>query len=210
MSSRSQPAPWRARMCFAPPSLRSALVTENGRRSRSRHPFATRWSNTAWPVCKLQAPARSSRCNEGADCGGTHVSHRPDRAQLEHHDGNRNPGHAARACAHPAGALHLSCEPHAHAQGNQGRAIPCVRWRDETDGQKQRGTVMRIAVIGGGPGGLYFSLLANKQNPAHEIRIYEQNPAGATYGWGVVFSDIGLRFLHEADPEFYNEFTADH
>lgn len=69
---------------------------------------------------------------------------------------------------------------------------------------------MRIAVIGGGPGGLYFSLLANKHNPAHEIRVYEQNPAGATYGWGVVFSDIGLKFLHEADPEFYNEFTADH
>lgn len=69
---------------------------------------------------------------------------------------------------------------------------------------------MKIAVIGGGPGGLYFSLLVKKHNPAHEIRVYEQNPAGATYGWGVVFSDIGLKFLHEADPEFYQEFTADH
>jgi anthraniloyl-CoA monooxygenase len=69
---------------------------------------------------------------------------------------------------------------------------------------------MKIAVIGGGPGGLYFSLLAKKHNPAHEIRVYEQNPADATYGWGVVFSDIGLNFLREADEEFYKEFTANH
>jgi anthraniloyl-CoA monooxygenase len=69
---------------------------------------------------------------------------------------------------------------------------------------------MKIAVIGGGPGGLYFSLLAKKHNPAHEIRIYEQNPAHATYGWGVVFSDIGLNFLREADAEFYREFTVNH
>jgi anthraniloyl-CoA monooxygenase len=69
---------------------------------------------------------------------------------------------------------------------------------------------MQIAVIGGGPGGLYFSLLAKKNIPAIDIRIYEQNPAAATYGWGVVFSDIGLNFLREADPEFFKDFTAHH
>jgi 2-polyprenyl-6-methoxyphenol hydroxylase-like FAD-dependent oxidoreductase len=69
---------------------------------------------------------------------------------------------------------------------------------------------MKIAVIGAGPGGLYFSLLAKKHDPSHEIRVYEQNPQGATYGWGVVFSDIGLAFLEEADPEFFAEFTAQH
>lgn len=69
---------------------------------------------------------------------------------------------------------------------------------------------MKIAVIGGGPAGLYFSLLAKKYNPSHEIRIYEQNPADATYGWGVVFSDIGLNFLREADAEFFADFTANH
>ena len=69
---------------------------------------------------------------------------------------------------------------------------------------------MKIAVIGGGPGGLYFSLLAKKHNPAHDIRVFEQNPAGATYGWGVVFSDIGLNFLREADPKFFKDFTAHH
>lgn len=69
---------------------------------------------------------------------------------------------------------------------------------------------MKIAVIGAGPAGLYFSLLAKKHDPSHDIHVYEQNPQGATYGWGVVFSDIGLAFLKEADPEFFAEFTAHH
>lgn len=69
---------------------------------------------------------------------------------------------------------------------------------------------MKIAVIGAGPAGLYFSLLAKKHDPRHEIRVYEQNPRGATYGWGVVFSDVGLGFLREADPAFFEEFTAHH
>jgi 2-polyprenyl-6-methoxyphenol hydroxylase-like FAD-dependent oxidoreductase len=69
---------------------------------------------------------------------------------------------------------------------------------------------MKIAVIGAGPAGLYFSLLAKKHHPAHEIDVYEQNPEGATYGWGVVFSDVGLAFLKEADAEFFAEFTAHH
>ncbi|SCX72551.1 FAD-dependent monooxygenase [Variovorax sp. EL159] len=69
---------------------------------------------------------------------------------------------------------------------------------------------MKIAVIGAGPAGMYFSLLAKKHDPSHEIRIYEQNAEGATYGWGVVFSDVGLKFLQEADPEFFAEFTAHH
>ena len=69
---------------------------------------------------------------------------------------------------------------------------------------------MKIAVIGAGPAGMYFALLAKKNNPAHDIQIYEQNPQGATYGWGVVFSDVGLSFLKEADPAFFDEFTAHH
>lgn len=69
---------------------------------------------------------------------------------------------------------------------------------------------MKIAVIGAGPAGLYFSLLAKKQNPGLDIQLYEQNPRGATYGWGVVFSDIGLGFLREADPVFFDAFVAHH
>jgi len=69
---------------------------------------------------------------------------------------------------------------------------------------------MKVAVIGGGPGGLYLSLLMKKHDPRHEIRVYEQNPRDATYGWGVVFSDVGLAFLRDADEEFFREFTANH
>ncbi|WP_029001476.1 FAD-dependent monooxygenase [Azohydromonas australica] len=69
---------------------------------------------------------------------------------------------------------------------------------------------MKIAVIGAGPAGLYFSLLAKKHDPRHEIHVVEQNPRDATYGWGVVFSDVGLGFLREADPDFFTEFTAHH
>jgi anthraniloyl-CoA monooxygenase len=69
---------------------------------------------------------------------------------------------------------------------------------------------MKIAVIGAGPAGLYFSLLAKKHDPRHEIQVVEQNPRGATYGWGVVFSDVGLAFLEEADPAFFAKFTAHH
>lgn len=69
---------------------------------------------------------------------------------------------------------------------------------------------MKIVVIGAGPAGLYFSLLAKKHAPEHEITVYEQNPCGATYGWGVVFSDIGLAFLREADPDFFKAFVAHH
>jgi len=69
---------------------------------------------------------------------------------------------------------------------------------------------MEIAVIGGGPAGMYFSLLMKKRDPGHRITIYEQNPAGATYGWGVVFSDVALGFLKKADEAFYKKFTASH
>lgn len=69
---------------------------------------------------------------------------------------------------------------------------------------------MKINIIGGGPAGLYFALLAKKHDPSHQIRIYEQNAEDATYGWGVVFSDIGLAFLKDADADFYEEFIAHH
>jgi 2-polyprenyl-6-methoxyphenol hydroxylase-like FAD-dependent oxidoreductase len=69
---------------------------------------------------------------------------------------------------------------------------------------------MKSNIVGAGPAGMYFALLAKKHDPSHEIHIFEQNPEGATYGWGVVFSDIGLSFLKEADADFYEEFIAHH
>ena len=67
---------------------------------------------------------------------------------------------------------------------------------------------MKIGIVGGGPAGLYFALLMKKQDPAHQITVAEQNPAGATYGWGVVFSDRALSFLADADADSYRDITA--
>lgn len=58
---------------------------------------------------------------------------------------------------------------------------------------------MKISVIGGGPGGLYFSLLMKKARPDCEIAVYERNQPNDTFGWGVVFSDETLSNFLEAD-----------
>ena len=62
---------------------------------------------------------------------------------------------------------------------------------------------MRIAVVGGGPGGLYFAALAKQLNPAHEITVWERNAADDTFGFGVVFSDETLGGIEHADPQIY-------
>jgi anthraniloyl-CoA monooxygenase len=62
---------------------------------------------------------------------------------------------------------------------------------------------MRIAVLGGGPGGLYFAALAKQLDPRHEITVWERNAADDTFGFGVVFSDETLGGIEHADTAIY-------
>ena len=64
---------------------------------------------------------------------------------------------------------------------------------------------MRISVLGGGPGGLYFSILMKKANPGADITLFERNRPADTFGWGVVFSDKTLGNFALADPETHAE-----
>lgn len=64
---------------------------------------------------------------------------------------------------------------------------------------------MRITVVGGGPGGLYFALLAKKARPDWRIEVFEQNRADDTFGFGVVFSDDTLDEFLSRDPASYEE-----
>jgi anthraniloyl-CoA monooxygenase len=66
---------------------------------------------------------------------------------------------------------------------------------------------MRINVIGGGPAGLYFALLMRLRSASHEVTVFERNPPGATFGWGVVFSGRTLRNLREADEVSHGRIT---
>jgi len=62
---------------------------------------------------------------------------------------------------------------------------------------------MKVSVIGGGPGGLYFALLAKKAWPRWEITVYERNRPDDTFGFGVVFSDQTLDTFKAYDAVTY-------
>ena len=62
---------------------------------------------------------------------------------------------------------------------------------------------MKIAVIGGGPGGLYFSILTKKAMPHCQIDIYERNKPDDSFGFGVVFSDETLGEFLKRDMQSY-------
>jgi anthraniloyl-CoA monooxygenase len=59
---------------------------------------------------------------------------------------------------------------------------------------------MKIACLGGGPGGLYFAISMKLRNPSTEVVVFERNRPDDTFGWGVVLSDQTLDNLAENDP----------
>lgn len=67
---------------------------------------------------------------------------------------------------------------------------------------------MQIGILGGGPAGLYAAILLKNANPRHEVTVVERNPAGATFGFGVVLSDRTLTAFQQADPESFEAITA--
>jgi anthraniloyl-CoA monooxygenase len=82
------------------------------------------------------------------------------------------------------------------------RAWPllCVMFHTLVNNLKHVGVYVRIACLGGGPGGLLAALLAKRSDPGREVTLFERNRAGDTFGFGVVFSDATLDGIDAADP----------
>ncbi len=66
---------------------------------------------------------------------------------------------------------------------------------------------VKIAVIGGGPGGLFVSVLLKRAFPDAAITVVERNRPDDTFGWGVVFSKETLGNIEAADPECFARIT---
>jgi len=68
---------------------------------------------------------------------------------------------------------------------------------------------MKVAIIGGGPAGLYAAILLKKQRAGADITVYERNRADDTFGFGVVFSDATLDNFEKHDPPSYRRITQE-
>jgi 2-polyprenyl-6-methoxyphenol hydroxylase-like FAD-dependent oxidoreductase len=67
---------------------------------------------------------------------------------------------------------------------------------------------MKVAIVGGGPSGLYLAILLKRRQPSWPVHVIEQNNANSTFGFGVVLADSGLNRLQAADPEVYAQLIA--
>ena len=69
------------------------------------------------------------------------------------------------------------------------------------------GRLSSVEILGGGPAGLYTAILLRRLLPQVRVRLTEQNPEGATFGFGVVFSDQALDFLKADDSDIHDLVT---
>ncbi|MES2508328.1 MAG: FAD-dependent monooxygenase [Pseudomonadota bacterium] len=67
---------------------------------------------------------------------------------------------------------------------------------------------MKIAIVGGGPSGLYLAILVKRRQPSWPVSVIEQNVADSTFGFGVVLADSGLARIQAADPQVYDKLIA--
>jgi anthraniloyl-CoA monooxygenase len=67
---------------------------------------------------------------------------------------------------------------------------------------------MKINIIGGGPAGLYFSILMKRRDPSHDICVVERDGPDDTFGWGIVFSDQTFGYLEESDRPSFEQIVA--
>jgi anthraniloyl-CoA monooxygenase len=67
---------------------------------------------------------------------------------------------------------------------------------------------VNVAIIGGGPGGLYAAILLKKADPRSTVRVYERNRPDDTFGFGVVFSDATMDNLKDADESSWHSIIS--